>query len=145
MSKTIERYNNLCNKIAQEFAVYMGFDPKEAYAIGQEPSGTWDMWDWYHYFSIYNMVDILTERYTVDVIEAHYEYEMICGEEDFHLNLYFFNKFFNPNTDTAQSFLESYKEKRRKNKEYWSSPEWKKKESENMAKLQEKFLKDLWL
>lgn len=91
------------------------------------------------------MVDILTERYTVEVIEAHYEYEMICGEEDLHLNLYFFNKFFNPNTDTVQSFLESYKEKRRKNKEYWDSPEWKKKESENMAKLQEKFLKELWL
>lgn len=92
------------------------------------------------------MVDILTERYPVEVVEAHYEYETVCCEdESTRLTLYNFNKLFNPSSDTPQSFLEKYKEEIRKNKEYWESPEWKKKEKEDMEKLKEKFLKDLWL
>lgn len=133
------------DRIARYFAGYMWYDPEDAWCVWNDTMWTWCLWDDYSYYSIVNIVDYLTKWYSPEIISSHYEYSVnYTGENnEYYINIRYFNSIFLQHTETVEQFAERYHKELDEHRRKIESPEYRRKEAEEMRKIHDEFQEQL--
>lgn len=93
---TLDRFALICDKLAEEFIIYMywEYDGSPIEWIADDPTGTFECWD--YYWSLSDCYSVLLWRYDQKVVFAHYNYilDYSWDDREYYINLHAFSHFY---------------------------------------------------
>lgn len=146
----IDNFEYSANNIKYFFTEYMWKDYFEDSDSIQEygqwiwdPGGVADFGEWNFFFHLCDMYEVLKYQYDPDIVEKHYYYSIWHRWDDgeYGINLKHFSLLYK--WEWVEEFAKNYHSKLDKQRAYWNSEAWKKKEKEMMKPLFEKFKEDI--
>lgn len=141
----INQFEETANDIQTKFAIYMFWeDCKDSGEwIWNDPSWVTDFFEWWYFFHLSDMYEILKYKYAPAVAKAFYEYNVSYRWEEceYWINLKNFAKLWDGSD--IDEWAKKYHADRDKNRNFWNSPAGKKKEEETLKPLVDDFKKEM--